>query len=340
MKQMTLQALETLLGRLSRLHIGVIGDFALDCYWMLDASASQPSVETGKPTQPVARQHYTAGAAGNVVANLAALGCGRVSAFGVVGRDPWGDELLHLLRQMRADTTGIAQQDRDWATVAYAKPHIGGVEQPRIDFGDFNRLHDSVADRLVDSLASALPGLDAVIINAQARSGIHTGHLRQRLETLTIRYPDRLFIVDSRDPLAIYNGCMLKINNLEAARYGGDAAPITGNVPRAQSIMAAAALFAEREKPVFITCGADGMVVHDHAGVTEIPAVPIGDTVDTTGAGDAALAGITAALAAGATPPEAAVTGTLAAAICAGKLHQTGTASPDEILALMRRQTA
>ncbi len=75
--------IEDLLARFPALHIGVIGDFALDCYWTVDPAAELPSVETGKPTRPVAAQHVAAGAAGNVVADLAALGCGRISAFGV-----------------------------------------------------------------------------------------------------------------------------------------------------------------------------------------------------------------------------------------------------------------
>jgi len=48
--------LEDLLARFPALHIGVIGDFALDCYWTVDPAAELPSVETGKPTRPVAEQ--------------------------------------------------------------------------------------------------------------------------------------------------------------------------------------------------------------------------------------------------------------------------------------------
>ena len=140
MSLMPLPELEAWLARFAGIHVGVIGDFALDAYWTIEPAAALPSVETGLPTQPIAEQRYAAGAAGNVVANLVALGCARVAAFGVVGRDPWGAELLRILQELGADVGGMARQERDWATVVYAKPHVGGREQSRIDFGDFNRL--------------------------------------------------------------------------------------------------------------------------------------------------------------------------------------------------------
>lgn len=335
---LTLPELEILLPRFAGIHIGVIGDYALDCYWTVDRSASQPSVETGKPTLPVLEQRYAAGAAGNVVTNLVALGCGRVSAFGIVGRDPWGAELQRILRATGADTAGLMEQERDWATITYVKPHIGGIEQSRTDFGDFNTLHDDTADRLIAGLERSIPGLDLVVINAQARSGIHNAYLRQRLSALIASRPAMRFIVDSRDPQSMYAGCALKINEIEAARYCRMPDAATADLSHPRAFDAAKTIFSERDKPVFMTRGREGIVIHDAAGITEIPAIRIRGDVDTTGAGDAALAGIAATLASGGTSVLAAAVGNLAAAVCVGKLHQTGTARPEELRALMNSE--
>jgi rfaE bifunctional protein kinase chain/domain len=335
MNGMTRSELESLLARFAGLRLGVIGDFALDVYWMVDPSASLPSVETGKPTRPVAEQRYAAGAAGNVAANLVALGA-RVSVFGVAGRDPWGAELARILRGLGADVAGLVDQERDWATVAYVKPHIGGIEQDRIDFGDFNRLHDETADRLLDRLEAALPALDALVINSQARSGIHSERFRRRLAEILRARPDKVFAVDSRESEAMVAGCVLKINDIEAARVCGLGSAGGGGVSREQALAAAEQLYAERGQPVFVTRGREGMVVRDATGVAEVPAVALDGEVDTTGAGDAALAGIVVTLACGVAPVQAARVGNLAAAVCAGKLRQTGTASPAEILAQLK----
>lgn len=338
MNPLTPAQLEDLIARLPGLRVGVIGDFALDVYWTLNPEAALPSVETGRPTRPVSEQRYAAGAAGNVAANFAALGCGGVAAWGVVGRDPWGAELLRILRGLGVETAGLIEQDRDWATVAYAKPHVGGVEQDRVDFGDFNRLHDETAGRLLAALESALPGLDAVVINAQARAGIHSAEFRRRLADLIRARPDLLFAVDSRSPEALYAGCVLKMNDREAARECGRAPAPGSDVSREQARAAALELHGRQGRPVFVTRGAAGMVVCDASGAAEIPAVLLEGEVDTVGAGDAAMAGIVAGLAGGLAPVAAAGVGNLAAAVCAGKLRQTGTASPGELLALAKQE--
>ena len=53
----------------------MVGDFFLDAYFDCDPHLNEPSVETGKTAYQVVRTRRQAGAAGTVVANLAALGC-------------------------------------------------------------------------------------------------------------------------------------------------------------------------------------------------------------------------------------------------------------------------
>lgn len=319
-------------------HIGVFGDFALDCYWNVDVLSSLPSVETGMPTLPVTEQRYAPGAAGNVTANLCALGCGRVTAFGLVGPDPWGHEMLRVLDALGVDSSGLVEQKQNWATLAYVKPHIDDVEQRRIDFGDFNRISTDSVDRLISNLAEAIPSLDAIVINAQARSGIHSDYLRSRLAALVESNPDRVFLVDSRDPQTMYDGCVLKINAGEAARYCKIAVPGVETITREQSLAAAEALFIQRGKPVFVTRGKHGILVHDSSGASEFAAIGGVGEADTVGAGDSVLSGVSAALACGAVPAMAACFGNLAAAVSTRKLRQTGTASPEEIASLLEQQ--
>ena len=334
MFRMTDTELDKLFRGFPALRIGVIGDFALDCYWTIEPAAALPSVETGKPTRPVLQQRYAAGAAGNVAADLAALGCGKVAVFGVIGEDPWGAELKRILDNLNTDITGLICQTDDWATVAYVKPHINGTEQSRIDFGDFNRLYDSTAGRLLTALGAALPELDAVVINAQARCGIHSNALRRGLQDLIAAFPEKIFTVDSREPETMYPGGILKINNIELAKVCACAPEAGGKISREHLLKVLAEFHAQRGQPVFVTCGAQGITVCDSGGTTEVPAVEWEGEMDTTGAGDAAMAAITAALAAGATPAQAAFTGNLAAGVCIRKLHQTGTASPEEMRCL------
>ena len=78
--------------------------------------------------------------------------------------------------------------------------------------------------------------------------------------------------------------------------------------------------------------GADGIAVFDEDGLADVPAVPVSGPIDIVGAGDATMAGICSALCAGATAPEAAQVGCLAAAVTIRQLGTTGTASRAQIL--------
>ena len=66
---------EELLKEIRDLRIAVIGDFYLDVYLVVDSAGSELSAETSLPTQAVFDQRYSLGGAGNVAANLTALGC-------------------------------------------------------------------------------------------------------------------------------------------------------------------------------------------------------------------------------------------------------------------------
>lgn len=331
---MTPDHLQALLSDLGRVSVGVIGDFCLDIYWMVDLAASEPSLETGRVTHPVRTQRYSLGGAGNVVNNLVALGVGKVQAFGVLGDDPWGRELRRLLGELRVETSGLQQQVGDWDTLAYTKPHLGEEEQNRLDFGNFNRLSTATAEALLGALETALAKLDVVVVNEQVRQGIHSDYLRPRLAALMARHPMRLFVVDSRHYSEGYPAACLKLNGHEALRLAGVSRPPEALVMRQETVDAAEAWFARHGKPVFVTRGARGVVVRDATGLSEIPGLQILGRTDPVGAGDSMLAGLAAGLAAGRSPAEAATLGNFVAGVTVRKLRQTGTATPAEIRAV------
>jgi rfaE bifunctional protein kinase chain/domain len=330
---MTTEQLEALLARIAGTRIGVIGDYCLDAYWTLDESLSEISIETGLATRPVRAQRYSLGGAGNVVNNLVALGVRTVHAFGVVGNDPFGREMTRILRASGVDCTGIFIQDADWNTAVYTKPVEGGKEQGRIDFGNANRIDPRTSAALIDALRGALRELDLVIVNQQLLHGIHTAELRGRLAEV-IGASKAPFICDSRSFSDSYDGAVRKLNDREALRIVGVQWDRDDPVPRADAEGAMETLYGRWKTPVFLTRGPRGMLVRDGRGVHEVPGLQIVGRIDTVGAGDSALAGIAAALAAGSDPLSAATLGNFAAAVTVKKLFITGTASPEEVLAV------
>jgi rfaE bifunctional protein kinase chain/domain len=333
---MVSEHLRELLSDIRNVRIGVLGDFCLDAYWTLDPALSEVSIETGLATRAVDRQRYSLGGAGNVAANLLAMGVTRVSAFAVLAGDPFGREMLRILAGMGVETRGVLVQETGWETPVYVKPVEAGEEQNRIDFGNANRLDPERGRELLEVLRSALAEMDILIINQQLVHGIHTPEFRQGLSAMLGSRSSRIppFIVDSRSFSDDYAGAIRKINDREALRLRGVQWDSEEPVPRAQVERAAAELFERWKKPLFVTRGPQGMLVRDAEGLREVPGLQILGRIDPVGAGDTALAGIAAALAAGRDCLSAAHLGNFAAGVTVQKLFTTGTASPEEILAI------
>jgi rfaE bifunctional protein kinase chain/domain len=331
---MSAEQLKSLLDLLPKVRVGVIGDFCLDVYWEQDLTASEKSVETGLPTHPVREQRYELGGAGNIVNNLVSMGVGQVNVFGVVGADPFGRELQRLLDVRGVDRANLLMQPGEWDTLVYLKPIREGREQNRVDFGNFNRLYDAVAADLLARLETVLPELDVVIINQQVLRGLHTEFFQAALNALLARQAGRTFIADCRHTAGVYAHCLRKLNEVEATRLCGGLHDYGDVVSVEEAHTAARQLVARWHKPVFVSRGARGVVVADERGIQAVPGLHIIHATDPVGAGDSMLAGIAAALAAGAAPLEAATFGNFVAGVTVQKLFQTGTASPAEILAI------
>src|SRR5712692_7957412 len=86
-----------ILKRIPSLTIGVLGDLFLDRYLDIDATLTEPSIETGLDAYQVVRVRSYPGAAGTVINNLVALGVQQIHALSVIGDDGEGYELLQAL---------------------------------------------------------------------------------------------------------------------------------------------------------------------------------------------------------------------------------------------------
>src|ERR1700722_13980222 len=109
-KEIFFGRLESLIKRFRGRRIAVVGDWILDRYiW---GTATRLSPEAAVPIVDYTKESECLGGAGNVAANLAALGA-RVEAFGVTGEDEAGESLRRCLRELKFEGKGIlADRDR------------------------------------------------------------------------------------------------------------------------------------------------------------------------------------------------------------------------------------
>ncbi len=326
------ELLEKIIEDIKSVKIAVLGDFCLDAYWFIDESKSEISIETGQMTRPVRQQRYSLGGAGNVTNNLTAMGVKDIRAFGVLGPDPFGTEMVKVMHENGINPENLLIQEKHWSTHVYTKPYVGDVEQGRIDFGNFNQLSKKTADKLIQNLSNAIPEVDIIIINQQVLSGIHTEYFRNQLVKVIKSFPDKVFIADSRNYSGAYQGAYRKMNDTEAAILGGFKKDTNDVVLYLEVKEAAMNLFKRFGKPLFITRGARGSLIVNENGITDIHGLMIISKVDPVGAGDSYLAGAASVLAAGYSMELAAEFGSYVAGVTVQKLFMTGTASPGEIL--------
>ena len=328
------EQLQKILDDIGSVKIAVLGDFCLDAYWFIDESKSELSIETGLMTRAIRQQIYSLGGAGNVTNNLVAMGVKDIRAFGVIGSDPFGNEMVNIMKKNRIDTRNLLIQEEQWSTHVYSKPYNAHQEQNRIDFGNFNRLSNETADRLIENLTKDVGKVDVIIINQQILSGIHTEYFRNRLVDVIAEFPDKMFITDSRNYSDFYAGSYRKMNDHEAMHLCGISKEPDEIVLYSEVLEASKALYKRYKKPLFITRGSRGSLIVNEQGVADIFGLMIISKIDSVGAGDSFLAGSSSALAAGYPMTIAAEIGSFVAGVTIQKLFQTGTATPEEILHL------
>jgi sugar/nucleoside kinase (ribokinase family) len=162
--------------------------------------------------------------------------------------------------------------------------------------------------------------------------GIVTDNVRAALARLAGQYPTKPFVVDSRVRIGEFGRLIIKPNLPEAQTAAGKSrlkAELQDELAIARHC--GQILFEQNQQPIFITLGAQGILVVTETGLEHIPGIPVSGPIDIVGAGDSVMAGLMAGLCAGAAPAEAALIGNLAASITIQQIGTTGTASPEQL---------
>jgi len=321
-----------ILEKISSVKIAVYGDFCLDCYWIMDNSKSEVSIETGLMTETVAKHYYTPGGAANVVANLSALKPAAIKVIGAVGNDIHGRELTSQLKSLGADTSSLFIQNEDFNTYSYLKRQVDGKEDPRIDFGVYNERSVETDLLILAALESALQEYDAIIFNQQVTGSINNESFIEGANKLFEKYPDKIVMLDSRHFNERFNNTYLKANDREIASLAGITVDPVDVISIADVKKYGKDFYEKFQKPVFVTCGERGIIAIDETGHYEIQGLQLKSKLDTVGAGDTTISAIALCLAAGIETEEAARFANFAAAVAVQKLYMTGTASGEEIL--------
>ncbi len=343
------RAAKRLVERFRGRRIGVVGDVMLDRY--LWGTAARLSPEAAVPVVDFAEQSECLGGAGNVAANLVALGA-RVALYGVTGEDEAATAVRRCLGALGVPGNGVIP-DRKRVTTVKTRIIARHQQVVRVDREKRAPLDSETQERLIRRIVAGLRRLDALVVSDYDK-GVVTEALAERILSACHRLGIPAFVKPKSSRLFSYRGATAIVCNAKEASFFV-ARALTGNESVEQTGRALLAHFGC--SAVVITLGEKGMSVMEdgapgrfHLPATSfevtyarvgLPGLERGATgrqvFDVTGAGDTVLATLALGVAAGASVRDAAVLANAAAGIVVGKLG-TATLSSRELLAAVTRR--
>lgn len=320
----------------SKTRVLVIGDVMLDQFiW---GSVARISPEAPVPVVDFQSESFMPGGAANVARNLTALNV-PTELFGCIGEDAAATQLKSLLQAQGVGYGGLVANAARATTL---KTRIVAHQQQvvRIDRETRDGLNEALTRRLLAALEKQLPRADAVIVGDYGK-GVVTQSLLNPIKELCRERGIWL----SLDPKPVHH---LNLSNLslitpnrketfELADLSDDTRNANPLADKNLMLCAERLLNELRPAVLLITLGELGMLLCQRGQKPfHIPTVAQ-EVFDVSGAGDTVIASFTLAIAAGASPVEAAMVSNHAAGIVVGKVG-TAITTPAELMKSFERK--
>src|SRR5471032_1289025 len=329
-KKLSASRARQILAAAQKTRVLVVGDVMLDQFiW---GGVSRISPEAPVPVVDFLRESFMPGGAANVARNLVSLET-PAELFGAIGNDDAAKILLKLLAGQKIGCTGLVKNSTRHTSI---KTRIVAHQQQvvRIDRETRGELDARTTAKLLFEFKRQLARADAVIVGDYGK-GVVTQSLLNGIKPLC---HDRGVWL-SLDPKPVHhlnlsNLSLITPNRKEAFELADLPDETKNKNPFAdKNLMLAAERLLNELRPavLLITLGELGMLLCQRGQKPfHIPTVAQ-EVFDVSGAGDTVIASFTLAIAAGASPIEAAILSNHAAGIVVGKIG-TATTSPEELL--------
>ena len=319
-----------ILNAAAKTRVLVVGDVMLDQFiW---GSVARISPEAPVPVVDFERESFMPGGAANVARNLTALNV-PTEIFGAIGHDDAARRLEKLLAKQKIGCAGLVANPARHTSV---KTRIVAHKQQvvRIDRETRDGLDAKLTARLLAALKTQLTRAAAVIVGDYGK-GVVTQPLLNEIKALCRARGIWL----SFDPKPVHHlnlsGLSLITPNRKEAFELANLLDETrhANPLADKNLMLVADRLLNELRPatLLITLGEQGMLLCQRGQRPfHIPTVAQ-EVFDVSGAGDTVIATFTLAIAAGASPLEAAMLSNHAAGIVVGKFG-TAVTTPEELL--------
>jgi D-beta-D-heptose 7-phosphate kinase/D-beta-D-heptose 1-phosphate adenosyltransferase len=329
-KKLSASRARQILAAAQKTRVLVVGDVMLDQFiW---GNVSRISPEAPVPVVDFQRESFMPGGAANVARNLVCLKT-PAELFGAIGNDDAARKLQKLLGEQNIGCSGLVKSSARHTSI---KTRIVAHQQQvvRIDRETRDGLNGKLTGSLIAEIKLKLSSADAVIVGDYGK-GVVTQPLLNEIKALCRERGVWL----SLDPKPVHH---LNLSNLSLITPNRKEAFELADLPDEtktenpfadKNLMLVAERLLNELRPavLLVTLGELGMLLCQRGQKPfHIPTVAQ-EVFDVSGAGDTVIATFTLAIAAGASPIEAAILSNHAAGIVVGK-RGTATTTPEELL--------
>lgn len=326
-----IQHLIDALPRFKSARVLCIGDVMMDRF--VYGSVDRISPEAPIPVFLVDHEKHMLGGAGNVVANIAAVGAGHTQLLAVIGDDINGREVAAQLTQIGADASLVIANDR--FTTVKSRFVSSGQQMLRVDREKAQAIPKSTEEELLAAAAKVMPDCGVVILS-DYNKGVLTASLVAGVIALAQKHGKPVVVDPKGNDFTRYRGATIITPNRKELETATGMKAGSDDEVRAAAMKIIVdcgvdAILATRSKDGMSLISKEGTPVHIPANVREV--------FDVSGAGDTVIATFATAIAAGVDMRDAAELSNIAAGIVVGKIG-TATVRPDEIESVIRSGTA
>ena len=322
------ERLNSILNRFFDVHVLCIGDIMLDCF--VQGKVERISPEAPVPVFQFVQEKQMLGGAGNVVANLCALGC-KTSFIGMVGNDDYGEQVASLLESL--NTAFYLQKSEIRPTIVKTRFIAGNNHILRFDKEKNIPLTSSEEENLLTQLKPEIEKSDIVLLSDYAK-GVLSEHVTKKIIQICQKINCKILIDPKGTDYSKYTGSFLiKPNRKELEQASGRILDSSSpNFLQEVGNAARQVLNKFSIQNMIVTLSEKGMlyVPQDSSKEQIYLSTYAREVFDVSGAGDTSLATLGAALAVGADIRDAMELANTASGIVVGKLG-TATVSADEI---------
>lgn len=294
-------------------RVVVVGDIILDRY--VFGAANRVSPESPALTFEIERLEERLGGAGNVAANIVALGS-KASLVGVVGSDSGAEIIGRLLKELKISARGLIV-DKGRPTTTKSRYIATRQQLLRVDEERRDQLSAELESKLIASALDQIKTADGVLISDYGKGALSRAALK-KIAAAARRAKIKIIVDPKGSDYSRYVGAWLITPNLkEASEASGIEIVDTRSARRAGKILSDQS---EAEN-LLITLGPDGMALFSNFGakMTRFES-DAREVYDVTGAGDSVIATIGAFLFGGAELAPSVALANIAAGVEVGHL--------------------